>query len=103
MTITFLNNKYDLKLVEIADNRVGSIYYLQKEIVIDRSLDFEAFKIVLIHELTHAYLESTGQGHTDSFSQEAICDLVPAVIKQIEIDKIDIKKIYKTLKGETKC
>ena len=72
---------WDVKFVNSEDEylkgkRLGWTDTYNRVIRIDKSLDNESIKIVLIHELTHAILDSQGRGRQDNFSQEDVADFV---------------------------
>jgi len=58
------------------DSEWGTCWSLKRVIDIDNSLNEEEAKIILGHELTHAFLTSFGKLHERNFIEEEICDFV---------------------------
>ena len=72
---------WDIKFVNSGDEylkseRLGWTDTYNRVIRIDKSLDNESSRIVLIHELTHAFLDSQGRGRQDNFTQEELADFI---------------------------
>ena len=74
-------HEWDVKFVNSEDEylnneRLGWTDTYNRVIRIDKSLDNESRKIVLAHELTHAFLDSQGRGRQDNFTQEEMADFI---------------------------
>lgn len=65
------------------ENEYGTCWSLKRAIDIDASLDYEEAKIILGHELSHAYLASYGKLHNKTFDEEELCDFITWNIDEI--------------------
>ena len=75
--IRFLDQEY------MRPKEWGTCWSLKRVIDIDSSLDYEEAKIILGHELVHAYITSFGKLHKRTFSEEEVCDFVTWNIDEI--------------------
>ena len=80
------NRKWEVRFIDPSDMResdVGTCWSLKRVIDIDGSLDCEEAKIILTHELAHAFLTSCGDLHQESYNEEKVCDFVAWNIDEI--------------------
>lgn len=54
----------------------GTTWFGQQQIFLSADLNADSAKVVIIHELTHAFLWSTQMRIPDTFTEEEICDFV---------------------------
>lgn len=93
------NRKWEARFINTEQMRkgdIGTCWSYKLTIDIDNSLGYEEAKIILAHELTHAFLSSCGCTHQDKLNQENICDFVGWNIDEMIAvrDKI-LKAVFK--------
>lgn len=77
--ITINNRKWEVRFIDASDMRdgdIGTCWSYKRTIDIDNSLDREEARIILAHELAHAFLASCGDIHQDQYGEEKVCDFV---------------------------
>lgn len=55
---------------------IGTCWSYKRTIDIDNSLKKEEARIILAHELAHAFLASGGDIHQEQYNEEKVCDFV---------------------------
>ena len=65
-----------LKPEMMRENEYGTCWCLKRAIDIDNSLDIEETKIILTHELSHAFLAVAGKLHVHDYDEENVCDFI---------------------------
>ena len=65
-----------LKPEQMRESEYGTCWTLKRAIDIDGTLDYEETKIILGHELVHAYLAAFGKLHNKNFDEEEVCDFI---------------------------
>ena len=65
------------------DNSYGTCWSLKRTIDIEDNLDYEETKIILGHELTHAFLTQFGQGYNNAIDREYIAEFIGWNIDEI--------------------
>ena len=80
------NHNWEIRFITnrlMPEGAAGFTYFQRKTIDVDDSLDKENTELVVIHELTHAFLMTHGRGYQLKFSQEEVCEFVAWNIKDI--------------------
>lgn len=80
------NHKWSIRFLPpdlMRENEYGTCWSLKRAIDIDASLDKEEAKIILGHELSHAFLTVAGKLHNKQFDEEEVCDFITWNIDQI--------------------
>ena len=80
------NYKWSIRFLPpelMRENEYGTCWSLKRAIDIDASLDHEEAKIILGHELAHAFLTVAGKLHNKEFDEEEVCDFITWNIDQI--------------------
>lgn len=80
------NYKWSIRFLPpdlMRENEYGTCWSLKRAIDIDASLDKEEAKIILGHELSHAFLTVAGKLHNKDFDEEEVCDFITWNIDQI--------------------
>lgn len=73
------NRKWEVRFINSSDMRdgdIGTCWSYKRSIDIDNSLEKEETKIILTHELAHAFLASCGDVHQEQYNEEKVCDFV---------------------------
>ena len=80
------NHKWSIRFLPpdlMRENEYGTCWSLKRAIDIDASLDKEEARIILGHELSHAFLTVAGKLHNKEFDEEEVCDFITWNIDQI--------------------
>ena len=91
--IYFVDKNNKKLLIECEEYHSGVTYFKEKEIYIDKTLNQYSLKYTIIHELTHAYLDSYGFLQVD-FTDEIIADLFGNYLFSIMRDYYKIKEEF---------
>ena len=102
MKLKINNNTYKILIVDKEDERViidnyshsGLTDFILKEIYIRNDLNDDSLRYTIIHELTHAYLESYGFLQVD-YTDEIIADITGNYLINIYNDYNKVYKYYK--------
>lgn len=106
--IYFVDKNNEKLLMEDEEYHSGTTYFKEKEIYIDKTLNCDSLRYTIIHELTHAYLDSYGFLQV-YFNDEIIADLFGNYLINIlydynkimtEFEKISQKSTKYCKKGE---
>lgn len=106
MELKINNNHYNIYFVEENDKKLlmedgeyhsGATYFREKEIYINKELNEDSMKYTIIHELTHAYLDSYGFLQVE-YTDEIIADLFGNYLFNILVDYDNIKTEFKKKK-----
>lgn len=93
------NRKWEVRFIDPSDMResdVGTCWSLKRIIDIDGSLDYEEAKIILTHELAHAFLASCGDVHQEQYNAEKVCDFIAwNVDEMIAIREKVLRAVFK--------
>lgn len=77
MIITINNFNWNVSFVQSFDKeKFGTTRHLTQEIQVLDSLSREETRRTLIHELTHAFINSHGFGQIDEWDTEVVCDFI---------------------------
>lgn len=77
MIVTINNFNWNVSFVKSFDKeKFGTTRYLTQEIQVLDSLSREETRRTLIHELTHAFINSYGFGQVDEWGTEVVCDFI---------------------------
>lgn len=60
----------------MTEDHYGTCWTLYRAIDINSTFLYEETKLLLTHELVHAYLASSGTAHQEKFDTEYICDFI---------------------------
>ena len=80
------NRKWEVRFIDPSDMRdgdIGTCWSYKRSIDIDNTLEREEARIILAHELAHAFLASGGDIHQDQYNEEKVCDFVAWNIDEI--------------------
>lgn len=82
---------------QMRKNDYGTCWTLQRTIEIDNQLGYEETKIILGHELVHAYLAVYGRNNTDVMDTEDVCDFIAWNMDELIRKRNEIlgKRFYK--------
>lgn len=73
----------DATLVVDGDKCRGTTWFGKQQIFLSSELDYRTAKLVILHELTHAFLWSTQMRIPEKFNEEEICDFMACWGNQI--------------------
>ena len=65
-----------LKPELMRENEYGTCWTIKRAIDIDDSLTYEEARLILGHELAHAFVAVAGKLHENDFSEEEVCDFI---------------------------
>lgn len=73
--VIFLGSKDERLELENGDYRCGMTDFVKKEIYINKEMCWDSMRYTILHELSHAYIESYGMLQVE-FTDEVVCDYI---------------------------
>lgn len=94
--VFFVNNEFDkrLYLKEDESYHFGIIDFANEIIYINNTLTLNKLKQILIHEVTHAYVNECGFKGIDYFNEEQLCEFIAMQGEKILISCTEIIENY---------